>query len=201
MVTCNTIFSSMYLVFCFLLSSNLTTIYRVLFFCDWRVFSFLSGCFVFLERQFCTKQYQWTSAERVVATERETANERAKERKTDTRKIKNRAWLREGRKNDTLIDRKSDRGAGACDCSKPACKRAWERKVCRECESGRESTRVRVERKERERQREKEGPEGVVKSAALKKSSFPQVPSSIPAENTSNQIYMDLSKYTLKQGF
>jgi len=34
----------------------------------------------------------------------------------------------------------------------------------------------------------------VVKSAALKKSCYPQVPSSIPAENTSTQIHMDLSK-------
>jgi len=41
----------------------------------------------------------------------------------------------------------------------------------------------------------------VVKSAALKKSSYPQVPGSIPAENTSTQIHMDLSKWTLKQGF
>ena len=41
----------------------------------------------------------------------------------------------------------------------------------------------------------------VVKSAALKKSSYPQVPGSIPAENTSTQIHMDLSKQTLKQGF
>ena len=34
----------------------------------------------------------------------------------------------------------------------------------------------------------------VVKSAALKKSCYPQVPGSIPAENTSTQIHMDLSK-------
>jgi len=36
-------------------------------------------------------------------------------------------------------------------------------------------------------------------SAALKKSGYPQVPGSIPAENT--QIHMDSSKETLKQGF
>jgi len=30
--------------------------------------------------------------------------------------------------------------------------------------------------------------------AALKKSSYPQVPGSIPAANTSTQIHMDLSK-------
>ena len=51
---------------------------------------------------------------------------------------------------------------------------------------------------------QKEGPEGfsvihchlssVVKSAALKKSGYPQVPVLIPAENTSTQIHMDLSK-------
>jgi len=34
----------------------------------------------------------------------------------------------------------------------------------------------------------------VVKSAGLNKFSYPQVPGSIPAENTSTQIYMDLSK-------
>jgi len=34
----------------------------------------------------------------------------------------------------------------------------------------------------------------VVKSAALKKSGYPQVGGSIPAENTSTQIHMDLSK-------
>jgi len=34
----------------------------------------------------------------------------------------------------------------------------------------------------------------VVKSAGLNKSSYPQVPGSIPAENTSTQIHMDLSK-------
>ena len=41
----------------------------------------------------------------------------------------------------------------------------------------------------------------MVKSAALNKSSYPQVPGSIPAENTSTQIHMDLSTETLKQGF
>jgi len=41
----------------------------------------------------------------------------------------------------------------------------------------------------------------VVKSKALKKSCYPQVPGSIPAENTSTQIHMDLSKQTLQQGF
>jgi len=41
----------------------------------------------------------------------------------------------------------------------------------------------------------------VVKSAALQKFSYPQVPGSIPAANTSTQIHMDLSKKTLKQGF
>jgi len=41
----------------------------------------------------------------------------------------------------------------------------------------------------------------VVESAALKKSGYPQVPGSIPAENMSTQIHMDLSKYTLKQEF
>jgi len=41
----------------------------------------------------------------------------------------------------------------------------------------------------------------VVKSVALKKSGYPQVFGSIPAENTSTQIHMDLSKQTLKQGF
>ena len=39
-----------------------------------------------------------------------------------------------------------------------------------------------------------------MKSVALKKSDYPQVPGSIPAENTSTQIRMDLSKWTLKQG-
>jgi len=34
----------------------------------------------------------------------------------------------------------------------------------------------------------------VVKSAGLNKFSYPQVPGSIPAENTSTQIHMDLSK-------
>jgi len=34
----------------------------------------------------------------------------------------------------------------------------------------------------------------VVKSAALKKSGYPKVPGSNPAENTSTQIRMDLSK-------
>ena len=34
----------------------------------------------------------------------------------------------------------------------------------------------------------------VVQSAASKKSDNPQVPGSIPAENTSTQIHMDLSK-------
>jgi len=34
----------------------------------------------------------------------------------------------------------------------------------------------------------------VVKSARLNKFSYPQVPGSIPAENTSTQIHMDLSK-------
>jgi len=34
----------------------------------------------------------------------------------------------------------------------------------------------------------------LVKSAALKKSGYPQVPASIPAENTSTHIHMDLSK-------
>ena len=34
----------------------------------------------------------------------------------------------------------------------------------------------------------------VVKSAALKRPSYPQVPGSIPAENTSTQIHIDLSK-------
>ena len=34
----------------------------------------------------------------------------------------------------------------------------------------------------------------LVKSVALQKSSYPQVPGSIPAENTSIQIHMDLSK-------
>ena len=40
-----------------------------------------------------------------------------------------------------------------------------------------------------------------MESAALKKSGYPQVPGSIPAENMSNQIHMDLSKFTLKQEF
>ena len=50
----------------------------------------------------------------------------------------------------------------------------------------------------------REGPKGfsviirhlssMVKSAVLKKSSYPQVPGSIPAENTSTQIHMDLCK-------
>jgi len=50
----------------------------------------------------------------------------------------------------------------------------------------------------------REGPEGfsvihrhlssVMKIAGLNKSSYPQVPGSIPAENTSIQIHMDLSK-------
>ena len=33
-----------------------------------------------------------------------------------------------------------------------------------------------------------------MKSAALKKSGYPQVPGSIPAENTSTQIHMDLKQ-------
>ena len=41
----------------------------------------------------------------------------------------------------------------------------------------------------------------VVKSAALKKSCYLQVPGSILAKNTSTQIHMDLSKDTLMQGF
>ena len=41
----------------------------------------------------------------------------------------------------------------------------------------------------------------VVKNAALMRSSYPQVPGLIPAENTSAQIHIDLSKYTLNKGF
>ena len=53
-----------------------------------------------------------------------------------------------------------------------------------------------------------EGPKGfsvifrhlssVVKSAALKKSGYPQVPCSFPAQNTSTQLHIHLSILTLK---